>query len=88
VSYSRQSSQSLRQNMETIIEHFLDRPNIGFKRTQLLPLPWLSSANLSTVSDLIGPPDLNQARVNKCLVALVNRKMVYKENSTVSVGLL
>ncbi|PPQ87332.1 hypothetical protein CVT25_002082 [Psilocybe cyanescens] len=32
--------------------------------------------------DLISPPDLNQARVNKCLIALVNRKVVQKENST------
>ena len=29
------------------------------------------------------PPDLNQARVNKCLIALVNRKIVQKDNSTV-----
>ena len=29
------------------------------------------------------PPDLNQARVNKCLIALVNRKIVTKDNSTV-----
>ncbi|KIM86669.1 hypothetical protein PILCRDRAFT_815910 [Piloderma croceum F 1598] len=26
--------------------------------------------------DLTAPPDLNQARVNKCLIALVNRKIV------------
>lgn len=32
--------------------------------------------------ELIKPPDLNQARVNKCLIALVNRKIVRKENST------
>jgi len=32
--------------------------------------------------DLIVPPDLTQARVNKCLIALVNRKIVVKENST------
>jgi len=32
--------------------------------------------------DLIAPPDLNQARVNKCLIALVNRKIVQKDNST------
>ncbi|KAG1840465.1 DASH complex subunit Dam1-domain-containing protein [Suillus subalutaceus] len=32
--------------------------------------------------ELIKPPDLNQARVNKCLIALVNRKIVQKENST------
>ncbi|KAF8799215.1 hypothetical protein BYT27DRAFT_7121501 [Phlegmacium glaucopus] len=34
------------------------------------------------LTDLIAPPDLNQARVNKCLIALVNRKLVQKENST------
>ncbi|KAI0057124.1 hypothetical protein BV25DRAFT_1812878 [Artomyces pyxidatus] len=32
--------------------------------------------------ELITPPDLNQARVNKCLIALVNRKIVTKDNST------
>ncbi|KAG2356606.1 hypothetical protein BDR07DRAFT_1612980 [Suillus spraguei] len=32
--------------------------------------------------EIIRPPDLNQARVNKCLIALVNRKIVQKENST------
>ncbi|EGO04007.1 hypothetical protein SERLA73DRAFT_175733 [Serpula lacrymans var. lacrymans S7.3] len=35
--------------------------------------------------ELIAPPDLNQARVNKCLIALVNRKIVRKDNSTGSV---
>ncbi|KAJ3509742.1 hypothetical protein NLJ89_g5056 [Agrocybe chaxingu] len=34
------------------------------------------------LTDLITPPDLNQARVNKCLIALVNRKVVQKDNST------
>ncbi|OSD03748.1 hypothetical protein PYCCODRAFT_1434136 [Trametes coccinea BRFM310] len=33
----------------------------------------------------VKPPDLNQARVNKCLIALVNRKIVRKDNSTGSV---
>ncbi|KAI0267446.1 DASH complex subunit Dam1-domain-containing protein [Gloeopeniophorella convolvens] len=32
--------------------------------------------------EMIVPPDLNQARVNKCLIALVNRKIVSKDNST------
>jgi hypothetical protein len=41
-------------------------------------------ADLSAVLDLIAPPDLNQARVNKCLIALVNRKVVQKDNSSVS----
>ena len=35
------------------------------------------------VHDLIKPPDLNQARVNKCLIALVNRKIVLKDNTSV-----
>ncbi|TFK94351.1 hypothetical protein K466DRAFT_649422 [Polyporus arcularius HHB13444] len=30
----------------------------------------------------VKPPDLNQARVNKCLIALVNRKIVRKDNRT------
>ena len=32
--------------------------------------------------EFIRPPDLNQARVNKCLIALVNRKLVQKDNSS------
>jgi DASH complex subunit DAM1 len=36
------------------------------------------------VLDLIKPPDLNQARVNICLIALVNRKVVQKDNGSVS----
>ena len=36
-----------------------------------------------SVLELVKPPDLNQARVNKCLIALVNRKIVQKDNSTV-----
>ncbi|KAF7307662.1 hypothetical protein MKEN_01126100 [Mycena kentingensis (nom. inval.)] len=34
------------------------------------------------LTDLIKPPDLSQARVNKCLIALVNRKIVSKNSST------
>ncbi|CAL1698797.1 unnamed protein product [Somion occarium] len=33
-------------------------------------------------------PDVSQARVNKCLIALVNRKIVRKDNSTVRSNLL
>ena len=36
------------------------------------------------VIEMIVPPDLNQARVNKCLIMLVSRKFVTKDNSTVS----
>jgi DASH complex subunit DAM1 len=35
--------------------------------------------------ELIKPPDLNQARVNKCLIALVNRKIVHKDSASGSV---
>ncbi|KAF4593070.1 hypothetical protein EYR38_008780 [Pleurotus pulmonarius] len=34
------------------------------------------------ILDLVKVPDLPQARVNKCLIALVNRKIVRKDNST------
>ncbi|KXN87765.1 hypothetical protein AN958_08149 [Leucoagaricus sp. SymC.cos] len=62
----RGSDPTLRKHMETVIEGILK------SRDQTVKLP-----------DLIGkPPDLNQARVNKCLIALVNRKVVQKDNST------
>ncbi|KAI0337392.1 hypothetical protein BDW22DRAFT_1339902 [Trametopsis cervina] len=35
-----------------------------------------------SIQELVKPPDLNQARVNKCLIALVNRKIVSRNNST------
>ncbi|KAI0696081.1 DASH complex subunit Dam1-domain-containing protein [Cytidiella melzeri] len=34
------------------------------------------------IMEFVKPPDLNQARVNKCLIALVNRKIVRKDNSS------
>ncbi|KAL0580693.1 DASH complex subunit dam1 [Marasmius crinis-equi] len=34
------------------------------------------------ITDLVKPPDLPQARVNKCLIALINRKIVTKDSST------
>ena len=43
---------------------------------------------LRTVVAFVKPPDLNQARVNKCLIALVQRKIVSKDNSTVSLLLI
>jgi len=36
-----------------------------------------------SVLDLVKMPDLNQARVNKCLIALVNRKVVQKDSTSV-----
>ncbi|KAE9409218.1 hypothetical protein BT96DRAFT_953610 [Gymnopus androsaceus JB14] len=43
---------------------------------------WDSPSQTVKLPDLIQPPELNQARVNKCLIALVNRKIVRKESST------
>ncbi|KAK1218707.1 DASH complex subunit dam1 [Marasmius sp. AFHP31] len=34
------------------------------------------------ITDLVKPPELPQARVNKCLIALINRKIVTKDSST------
>ncbi|KDQ54382.1 hypothetical protein JAAARDRAFT_182333 [Jaapia argillacea MUCL 33604] len=34
------------------------------------------------ILELVAAPDLNQARVNKCLIALVARKIVRKDNSS------
>ncbi|KZV71723.1 hypothetical protein PENSPDRAFT_605401 [Peniophora sp. CONT] len=34
------------------------------------------------ILELVKPPDVNQARANKCLIALVNRKIVRKDNSS------
>ncbi|KAJ7645546.1 hypothetical protein DFH06DRAFT_1051021 [Mycena polygramma] len=39
-------------------------------------------AQTAKLTDLMSPPDLSQARVNKCLIALVNRKVVQKNSST------
>jgi len=33
------------------------------------------------LQEMVRPPDLNQAKVNKCLIALVNRKIVVKDSS-------
>ncbi|KAI0786309.1 hypothetical protein C8Q75DRAFT_721549 [Abortiporus biennis] len=61
----RGNDPNLRQNMETIIEGFLEKESKGF-----------------TLLEFVKPPVLPQARVNKCLIALVNRKVVRKDNST------
>ncbi|KAJ7893672.1 hypothetical protein B0H14DRAFT_2684458 [Mycena olivaceomarginata] len=39
-------------------------------------------ARTAKLTDLISLPDLSQTRVNKCLIALVNRKVVQKSNQS------
>ena len=75
--------QNLRRHIDLVIEGMLDAPTrvVKSERQRLTLAPVTNPS--SPVQDLIKPPDLNQARVNKCLIALVNRKIVTKENSTV-----
>ena len=70
--------------MENVIEGLMNAPNRTVKRMRLsLVLRDHCKHPLDAVTDLIKPPDLIQARVNKCLIALVNRKAVRKDNSSV-----
>jgi DASH complex subunit DAM1 len=72
--------------MENVIEGLMNAPNRTVKRMSLslvLRDPSHGKHPLGAVTDLIKPPDLIQARVNKCLIALVNRKAVRKDNSSV-----
>lgn len=75
--------QTLRRNMETVIEGLMAASAQGLKCTFFLFVRVADVWTSYPVHDLIKPPDLNQARVNKCLIALVNRKVVQKESSTV-----
>ena len=77
---------NLRRNMETVVEGLMDAPTQTVKRKHRTITSGLSLNASESVMDLVKPPDLNQARVNKCLIALVNRKAVKKDNT--SVGLL
>ena len=62
----------------------MDNPGEGFNSEySLLSRACADGEVFSAVVAFVKPPDLNQARVNKCLIALVNRKIVRKDNSTV-----
>lgn len=71
--------------MESVIEGLLNAPGRTVKRAIESKIEQGLSNSLA-VTDLISPPDLSQARVNKCLIALVNRKVVQKNSSTVGFG--
>ncbi|KAI6168270.1 hypothetical protein EDD17DRAFT_1526548 [Pisolithus thermaeus] len=58
--------EKLHCSMESIIEALMDNEGRGVKHVFI---------------GLIAPPDLNQAWVNKCLIALVNRELVRKDNT-------
>ena len=75
--------QGLRRNMETVIEFMMDSDGRGIKRMYARATDLVDHLPF-TVLELVKPPDLNQARVNKCLIALVNRKIVHKDSVSVS----
>jgi len=57
-------------------------PNLRRNMETVIEGIWDAPSQTVKLPDLIKPPDLNQARANKCLIALVNRKIVQKESST------
>ena len=83
----RGNDPNLRRHIESVIETFLDNSGRGigsqYPHSLLHPGIQLRTSLCITVLEFIKPPDLNQARANKCLIALVNRKIVQKDNSTV-----
>ena len=77
---------NLRRHIELVVEKFLDNPGEAFNSASLIISLTLLVTNSILVVAFVKPPDLNQARVKQCLIALVNRKLVRKDNSTVSVS--
>jgi len=74
--------------MESVIEYMMGSDGRGVKRGRHFFILIHGLTCACTVLELVKPPDLNQARVNKCLIALVNRKVVHKDNSTVCLNYL
>ncbi|KAI6101674.1 hypothetical protein EDD16DRAFT_1727282 [Pisolithus croceorrhizus] len=58
-------------DIESIMEALMDSKGRGVKHVY----------SLFEIIELIAPPDLNQARVNRCFIVLVNRKLVWKDNT-------
>ncbi|KAF8831924.1 hypothetical protein HHX47_DHR1001023 [Lentinula edodes] len=59
-----------------------ERANLRRNMEAVIEGMWDAPNQTVKLPDLIKPPDLNQARANKCLIALVNRKIIKKESST------
>ncbi|KAJ7811662.1 hypothetical protein B0H14DRAFT_3479538 [Mycena olivaceomarginata] len=57
-------------------------PNLRRNMEAVIASLLSAPAQTAKLTDLISLPDLPQARVNKCLIALVNRKVVQKSNQT------
>jgi hypothetical protein len=72
--------------MEAVIEQMLENTTRGYKCTYEDPRYSVASRPILTllsVLELCRPPDLNEARVRKCILALSGAKIVKSDNSTV-----
>lgn len=80
--HSSHATQTLRTQIEMVIEALMDNPEKAYKGEQS-PNPPLPDhgRRACTASDLVRLPQLNQARVHKCFLALANRKIVTKDAS-------
>ncbi|KAI6116369.1 hypothetical protein F5141DRAFT_1212975 [Pisolithus sp. B1] len=61
--------------------HFLSSPRVSQHMEFIIEALMDSEGRGVKLIELIATPDPNQARVNKCLIALVNRKLVRKDNT-------
>ncbi|KAH9929017.1 uncharacterized protein BXZ73DRAFT_90475 [Epithele typhae] len=59
-----------------------DDPNLRRNIEQVIEKFLDNPGDAFNITAFVKPPELNQAKVNKCLIALVNRKIVIKKNST------
>jgi DASH complex subunit DAM1 len=73
--------QSQRLAMEKIIMKLMDGRQLA---SEITYLACFQDVTLMSVADLISLPDLPHPRVNKCLIALVGRKLVTKHSEGVS----
>ena len=79
----RGSQPSQRLAMEKVIGRLMDSPQGLVSECCLYTLHL--GGILITVADLVSPPDLPHPRVNKCLIALVVKKVVTKSSVAVSI---
>jgi hypothetical protein len=65
-----------------VLSALMDHPEKHFKGTPILTHTFSNS--LPAASDLAKPPELKEARVHKCFLALANRKIISKDLTSVS----
>jgi hypothetical protein len=70
--------------MEKLIGKLMVNPSGLASEFYSVPKSELRPNIMFSAGDLVSPPDLPQAKVNKCLIALVAKKLVSKESVDVS----